>query len=221
MTRGFGLGLLLWALAASPALAQAPLPRARCPAIEGGSAALASRAPEDRAAFLLAETRSARAQSETWSAVYATGYLGLAAGQLALGVALDDEERLIDYQIGAATSMIGVASMLILPPAILLQQPSVETLAPAAADGDCLALARAERVLIEGAASEAFGTSWLMHVGSALFNIATGLYMGLRHDHWVSGAISVVIGIAVGELQIWTRPTPLTGALRAYRAGEF
>ncbi|MEQ8454497.1 MAG: hypothetical protein RLO52_14305 [Sandaracinaceae bacterium] len=211
------LGVAVCLLAAPTPVSAQP----RCPTIEGGDEALAERPVEERAAFVLAASRQAFAESETWTTIYAVGYLGLAAGQLALGVALNDEDRLIDYQIGAASSMIGVASLFILPAAILREQPAVETLAPAAAAGDCEALAEAERVLLRGAASEDFGTSWLMHVGGVLFNLAVGLYMGLFYGHWESGAISAGVGIAIGELQILTRPTPLGDALARYRAGTF
>jgi hypothetical protein len=44
------------------------------------------------------------------------------------------------------------------------------------------------------------------------------LVIGLGYDRWVTGTIGTIVGIAVGELQIFTRPTGSLRGRDAYRA---
>jgi hypothetical protein len=205
---------LLLVLAAQRAEAQA------CPAMEGASAALVERTPAERAAFLLHHTRRAEEQARTWALTFALSYLGLAVAQVAVLAASSDPGLRTDLGVGAVGSMIGVAAIVALPPTVLLDPEAVEELAPRAAAGDCDALARAEALLVRDAASDAFGTSWVVHLGNVLFNLGIGLLLGLAYGRWVSGAISAGIGILVGEVQTLTRPASLVDALARYRAGE-
>jgi hypothetical protein len=206
--------LVLLLVAAPRASAQA------CPLIEGGDAALAERTTAERADFLLAETRRGEEAARTWTAIFALSYLAIAIGQTAALTATQDPGTRIELGVGAVSSLIGVASFFVLPRAVLADLERMEALAPRARTGDCEALEAAEQLFLRDAASEAFGTSWLTHVGSVLFNLGVGLFLGLVYDRWVAGAISAGVGILTGELQILTQPTPMVAALARYRAGE-
>lgn len=207
----FGLELV-WAT--STAAAQ------RCPAMEGADAALADIDARERAAFLSSRAHEGYAHAATWTNVYSLSYLGIAAAQLGVLALSSDEGRRVSMAIGAASSLIGVASLFVLPLSILTHLDPIEEAALAAERGDCAALAELERLVADGASSEEFGRSWLVHVGSILFNLGVGLLLGLGYDEWVSGAISAGSGIAIGELQILTQPTTLSDAMAHYRAGE-
>ena len=208
--------MLLWA---APLAAQEPAD-VRCPTIDGGSSELSEVPIEERMAFLLARTRSGHEAATTWSVTFAVGYLGLAAGQLGAMVLLGGLEENVNLWVGAIAAMVGVGTRILMPRAVLADRTLIEALAPAATSGDCEALARAEAVFVRDAEDEDFGSSWLIHLGAILFNLARGLYLGLVHDEWISGAIGAGIGIAVGEVQIFTQPTDLVGALEQYRAGR-
>lgn len=171
--------------------------------------------------FILDSARGVDASARTWSATFALAYLAIAATQLGVLTATDDPGTRADAGVGAAASMIGVASVAFLPVPVLRDREELERIAPAAITGDCAALARAEAILEHDAAGEDFGSSWLMHVGSALFNLAIGAFQGLAYGRWESGAISAAVGIAVGELSIWTKPRGLVSALASYRSGSF
>jgi hypothetical protein len=84
----------------------------------------------------------------------------------------------------------------------------------------CGLLAEAERVLVQVAADERLGRSWIGQVGSALFNVGLFLLSGLAFHHWKAGAISGGIGLIVGELNLWTQPAHLSGVLDKYRTGR-
>jgi MFS family permease len=208
--------VLLWA---APLAAQ-EASDVRCPTIDGGSSELAELPIDERMAFLLGRTRSGHEAATLWSVTFAVGYLGLAAGQLGAMVLLGGLEENVNLWVGAIAAVIGVGTRILMPRAVLADRALIEELAPAAASGDCEALARAEAVFVRDAEDEAFGSSWLIHVGAILFNLARGVYLGLVHDEWISGAIGAGIGIAVGELQIFTQPTDLVGALEQYRTGR-
>lgn len=210
------LTVLVLLLAASSARAQD-----RCPAPPEASEALAERTPEERMAFILERARGVERSARTWSVTFALAYLGVAATQLAVLVASSDPGGRADAGVGAVSSMIGVASVVFMPIPVLRDREELERIAPRAMDGDCDALARAEAILAHDAAGEDFGSSWLMHVGSALFNLGIGAFQGLVYGRWESGAISAAVGIVVGELSILTKPRGLVGALASYREGDF
>lgn len=191
---------------------------AQCPA---ETEALAARSPSDRAWFILERARSVEPAAQLWSASWAVGYLGLTAAQLGVLTATQDPGTRADMAVGALSAMIGVASIFLLPIRVIGDRARLEELAPRAMEGDCDALAEMERIFERDAAGEDFGSSWLMHVGSMLFNIGIGVVQGLAFGRWQSGMISAAIGIAVGEVQILTKPSGLIDARARYQVGLF
>jgi hypothetical protein len=208
------VAFLLVMLTADPAYAQ-------CPSMHGGGAALRQHTNEERMAFILRRIRGGEEAARTWTTIFAIGYLGLTVGQMAALTATQDPAERIDRGVAAVSSAIGVATIFILPLDVLTDRARVEALAPRAAAGDCAALEEAEDILESDAADEAFGSSWLIHVGSVLFNLGVGLVLGLGYGHWVTAAISTGVGILVGEVQTLTQPTDLIDALVRYRTGDF
>lgn len=216
MVRSTGV-LVLVLTTATSAGAQ---PAQDCPLPDEATEALAERTIEERAAFVAERFRRGEHAARTWTATFALGYLGIAVSQVAALVILNDDEERDTLWVGAVSSMIGVASFFALPLRAITDREEMEALAPEALAGDCAALRRMEALLERAAASEEFGTSWLVHLGNVLFNLGVGLYLGLVHGEWVSGAIAAGVGVAVGELQILTQPTHLVSALAQYRDGQ-
>ena len=90
----------------------------------------------------------------------------------------------------------------------------------AAAAGACSLVAEAERLLLRDAASEEFGRGPLVHVGNFALNLGLGLLIALGFGHGVVAAISTIVGIVVGEIQVATQPTGAVALLQRYRAGD-
>jgi hypothetical protein len=82
----------------------------------------------------------------------------------------------------------------------------------------CAVVAEAEKMLEESADDEAFNRGFLAHAGNVLVNGGGLLIIGLGYDRWVTGAIGTVVGISIGELQIFTRPTASLRGASEYRA---
>lgn len=134
------------------------------------------------------------------------------AGTLAQGIAipfLKNEADRIDFIVGAISSGFGAIFELLLPLDVIVHAPKVSQL-PDTAEG----LAEAERLLENDAKDEDFCVSWIMHAGNVLFNVATGLVLGLGWQHWESAAWNVGIGIVIGEAMVLTTPHNLRALAR-------
>lgn len=134
------------------------------------------------------------------------------AGTLAQAIAipfLKNEADRIDFIVGAISSGFGAIFELVLPLDVIVHAPKIREL-PETAEG----LAEAERFLENDAKDEDFCVSWVMHAGNVLFNVATGLVLGLGWQHWESAAWNVGIGIVIGEVMVLTTPHNLRALAR-------
>jgi hypothetical protein len=84
----------------------------------------------------------------------------------------------------------------------------------------CVSIARAEKMLVRDAANEAEGRSLLFHGGNIVVNAGIFLIIGAGFGHWTSATISLLTGIATGEIMILTQPTGALDALHAYRKSD-
>jgi hypothetical protein len=82
-------------------------------------------------------------------------------------------------------------------------------------------LAQAEELLTRDAANEARGQSLLFHGGNVVFNAGLFFLIGAGFGHWTSATISLLTGIATGEVMIFTQPVGAVEALNDYRRGDF
>jgi len=217
--------VLLSACLAGPGWAAAsrvdPAPAQTCPAIAGGSESLAALPADARLDFLRARLARERSRAWDWSTGWKVTYGALIVGQLALVPLLDEREH-PDLYVGAATSAIGLASLLVLPLPVLADQPALErrvALEEGQADR-CALLAEAEDLVIRDAADAAFGRGWLIHAGNLLIAVGAGLVLWQGMDDWESGLTALVTNFAVGELMIWTQPSGLEDDLVRYRRAE-
>jgi hypothetical protein len=53
-----------------------------------------------------------------------------------------------------------------------------------------------------------------------VFNVGLFLVLGAGFGHWTSATISLLTGIATGEVMIFTQPVGAVEALRQYRRGD-
>jgi len=127
-----------------------------------------------------------------------------------------------EIAVGAGSSAIGLAPLLISPLEVQGDGAELEALPPLSLERDeiCARLADAERRLVRDANGEAAGRSWLMHSANLAVNAGVLLLLGLGFHHWKAGAINGVLGTAVGEAMILSQPTGAVDALDRYRAGH-
>lgn len=211
--------LCLWAVAAgaqaqpaprSPPQASQPL---RCPAPTGASRALEGVGAESRLAFLQRRLEREQPPSRAWTIGWGLGYGALTLGQLGVAPAVSREDR-IDMYVGAVTTAIAIA------PLVLLPLETLEVAPPPSLALGCSALAEQEARFFHAAQTEADGRGLVMHGVNVAYNVLAGLVLGLAFGHWVSGAVSALVGIALGEAQIWTQPSQLVSDAERYRSGN-
>jgi len=194
-----------------------------CPAMSGADPALAARDADERLDFIRERLAGEALRGRVWNDAWSISYGLLTVTQLVLVPVFEDAGPRADLYVGAGSSAIGLAALVILP--LEVMSDNVELEQQLSEKGDqpdlCAVLARAEGLLLSAAENEDQGVSFWMHAASALLNIGAGLILGLGFDRWESGAINAAAGIAIGELMILTQPDALPGDLQRYRLGEF
>lgn len=129
----------------------------------------------------------------TWGGLYLVGTAGQAIG----APLLKDRALQIDFIVGAVTTGLAAAFTFIFAPNVIAGARVVRAL-PDTPEG----LADAERRLSEDAAAQDFSVSWVMHGVNVLFNVATGLVLGLGFKHWETAALNAGVGIVIGEVMV-------------------
>jgi hypothetical protein len=175
---------------------------------------------EARLAFVHERLDADAHAARRWMWEWTIAYGGLALGQAGIALFRDDPGERAELYVGAAKSLLGLV------PVLGLQVPALRDSgrlharvdAPGAESERCAAVAEAERMLAASAADEAFNRGFLAHAGNVLVNGGGLLIIGLGYDRWVTGAIGTVVGISIGELQIFTRPTASLRGASEYRA---
>ena len=180
------------------------------------SAAIGDAEVTRRIAFLEARLGRDERAGRTWWTVWFVTYATLAVGQGAIAIATTDPGLRADMAVGAAFSPIGNLGLALFP--IGFKSPvSRLTRYPERTQAERrYKLSLLEHRLDETAREEALGRSWLSHVAGAAVSLASGLVLAIGYDRVESGAVNVVSGIAVAELQIWTQPVIARDAAREY-----
>jgi hypothetical protein len=195
-----GVALAAWlALGTSPA--------AESPALTPASPVETKARLEALRALL--DSESARADAWTWG--WSGAYVMITIAQL-VPVAFVDADTRIDLWVGAVSSVVGA----VLQGALPLRVPSAEGLP----DEPDAALAEAERRAAEGAEHERQFAAWYSHCVNVAVNAIAGLVLGLGYQHWVSAALSFGVGVAVGEVVLFTQPTRLLSWARGQASSE-
>ncbi len=190
-----------------------------CPAPPGAASQLADLDARARLEHIQHELGRTASRANVWRWGWGLGIVAATAGNLVLIPVLDSRASRIDLYVGAATTIVGLVPLLLMPLKVLRDHPALDR--EVAHGGDlCVLLADAERRLARDADNEADGRAWWLHAGNVLLNGGVGLFLGLEYHHWTSGIINAVGGSIVGEAIIFTQPTGDIGALRRYRRGD-
>ncbi len=157
-------------------------------------------------AELTAEAHRERLWWNGWTVAYGALTVG---ESISAGLTGSRDER-VDMSVGAATSLIGVAGMLVSPMRDVAR--AADTLAAMPAGTADERRARddlAVRLRADAARAEADGRSWLAHALNVAVAGGSSLVLWKAFDRGTSAAENFGASSAVGELQIWTQPVRL------------
>jgi len=146
--------------------------------------------------------QAARYWQNGWTAFYAVS----SAAQAALWIDADNNDDSVNYGIGALKSAAGLADMLLRPhpgrqgkePLLKMSRETPEQRNRRLEAGETLLLGSAERA--------AARLSWRPHLKVLGVNLLTGALIAAFGDEG-DAVSSTVIGLAIGEANIWTLPT--------------
>jgi hypothetical protein len=186
----------------------------------GGEPALQHLNAEARLRFIHERLRVDARHARMWSYSWGTIYSALAAGQF-VAAPLVSHASGLDLYVGGGAALIGVIPLVFTPLKVMGDERRFDELQAETPKADsCVALARAEELLNRDAANEAQGRSLLFHGGNVVVNAGIFFIIGAGFGHWTSATISLLTGIATGEVMIFTQPVGAVEALRQYRRGD-
>lgn len=192
-----------------------------CPAtLVGGQQSLQSLNAETRLHFIRERLRNDAHNARVWSYSWGAIYSSLAIGQFVAAPLVSPASR-PDFYVGGGASLIGLAPLLLTPLKVMQDEEELaESKAESPGPDPCVSLARAEERLVRDAANEAEGRSLLFHGGNIVVNAGIFLIIGAGFGHWTSATISLLTGVATGEIMIFSQPVGALNALHAYRRGD-
>jgi len=210
--RVFGLSFVLWT---GPAFG------GECStALVGGEPGLQHWNAQTRLRFIRERLRSDAYHARIWSYSWGAIYSSLAVGQF-VAVPFVSHASGLDLYVGGGASLIGLAPLVVTPLKVMADEKRLDEPEAGTTETDpCVSLARAEELLVRDAANEAEGRSLLFHGGNVVVNAGIFFVIGSGFGHWTSATISLLTGIATGEIMIFTQPVGARTALRAYRGGD-
>jgi hypothetical protein len=123
-----------------------------------------------------------------------------------------------DFTISIVKAVGGITSLLLLPLSAMDGAEEMQKV-----EGDTIEDARRRVMLGEAALAENASESdrrynWIRHTAMIAVNIAGGLIVWLGYEDLQRGAISTAVGIAVGEIILWTQPWQPRDSFDEYRA---
>ena len=209
------LGFVL-VLSARPALGH------ECTAsLVGGEPALQRLNADVRLRFIRERLRVDARHARIWSYSWGTIYSAVATGQF-VAAPLVSHASGLDLYVGGGAALIGVIPVVFTPLKVMGDEERLDELEAENPQADpCATLAQAEKLLTRDAANEARGQSLLFHGGNVVLNVGLFLVLGAGFGHWTSATISLLTGLATGEVMIFTQPVGAVEALRDYRRGDF
>jgi hypothetical protein len=158
-------------------------------------------------------SRHALAWQASWTAIYAGGMVV----QTGRAVVAESTSERADLIVSASKATIGTLSRVLRPPRAVLGARPLARVAGDSREERVNRLLMAEALARYDARQADNRYSWIAHTVNIGLNVAGALIVHLAfHDPeraWTSAAI----GIAVGELQIWTQPWQPKRAWEAYQ----
>jgi hypothetical protein len=204
---------ILLACLLAPALA-APALAEPCPSLIA-EAAVTEGDEQLRFGFLQRALERDEQRAQLWGRAWGFGLLGATGAQVGAAPLFDAAERRAALYLGGVKSALGALSV------FWLNRVKVTTASASSRDQSitCDDVHRAERAAIFTARSER--VRWWNRAGSVAVNAAVAAYLGREYGAWVEAIAGAAVGIAVGEVINYTRPSDVRRAVRDYRRGAF
>lgn len=150
------------------------------------------------------------------------GFLGTAATVQGLGASVVDDNKLrYDMSVGAITSFLGAADMLLNPMKTHNYSDQLQNISNDNPMEQSNKLLLAESWLAQAAAREAYEQSWTNHLLSGLVNGIAGLAVAYDDKRPIDGWLTFATGVAVSEFKIYTAPQTMMSAHQAYLNGNY
>lgn len=159
--------------------------------------------------------------SRTWQ----YGWLGfLSSATLVQGIGanvVEDDKLQYDMSVGAVTSFLGAADLLMNPMPSHAFSQQLKAIATNSEDQTHSKLIQAEAWLAKAAAREAQEKSWTTHFLSTFVNALAGLAVAYDDKRPIDGWLTFASGVAVSQFKIYTAPTHMMEAQQAYLSGNY
>ena len=154
-----------------------------------------------RATQLAASLARQRGRARTWRFGW-TGVNGaLALGSVAL-LPVTRRSEWPDLIVGGAASALSAVVMVLTPLDVEADARAAMRLAP------CGPLERIDALASHAAADERARVSWPWHLLNLGVAVVVGGILVVGFDHWEAGALNGGATFVLGELQLFTQPTP-------------
>jgi hypothetical protein len=185
-------------------------------AITSSSEALSDEDLDRRLDWLTTTLDGAATYSKLWQYGWSSGYtLGIGIGT-AQAVTTNKNDTMVNGIVTASKAVIGTARLLLAPhPGRLGAGPMREIVGDDRAS-KLRRLTVGELQLSRAAERAEDRLRWQRHTGNVLLNAVGGAFIFGFGDP-VDAAISIAVGIAVGELMIFTSPKAAESELQSYR----
>lgn len=176
---------------------------------------------QQRFDFIQQQFEQTRDHSQTWQWGW-FGFLGTAATVQGIAAnTVDDDKLQYDMSVGAVTSFLGAADMLLNPMKSHNYSDQLQSLNNDTDLTSAEKLKQAESWLDQAAAREAYEQSWTNHLLAGLVNGLAGLAVAYDDKRPIDGLLTFATGMAVTEFKIYTAPQTMIAAQQAYQSGNY
>ena len=159
--------------------------------------------------------------SRTWQWGW-FGFLASAATVQGIGANVVDDDKLqYDMSVGAVTSFLGAADLIMNPMQSHNYNDQLQSMAMTSPAEQEAKLLKAEAWLAKAAAREAQEKSWVTHFLSTFVNGLAGLAVAYDDKRPIDGWLTFASGVAVSQFKIYTSPTHMMEAHQAYKSGNY
>jgi hypothetical protein len=176
---------------------------------------------QQRIDFIQQQFEQTRDHSEMWQWGW-FGFLGTATAVQGIAAnTVDDDKLQYDMSVGAVTSFLGAADMLLNPMKSHHYSDQLQAMQVNSKIEKEEKLRQAESWLAKAAAREAYEQSWTNHLLAGLVNGLAGLAVAYDDKRPIDGWLTFATGVAVSEFKVYTAPQTMMAAQQAYQSGNY
>jgi hypothetical protein len=187
------------------------------------STSISDRDLDARLAFLDESLQAPQQHAKIWWWGWLAFYSAAAvveAARIPLVKSTDEDAaaQRADLALSTVKAIGGVLSIVLRPLDAMEGAHLMRRVEGSGRDAKLVRLAVGEAALERNTRESERSFSWLRHTILVLANVAHGLIVWLGYDDLQRGAISTGLGLAFGELVIWTQPWEPRASLEEYQA---